>query len=67
MNYDYVKINSFSIENKDTFVAPYTLCSKEVLQKAYTDKIGKYINFCGVERKVKDVKVTDEFITIELE
>jgi hypothetical protein len=61
------QIMTFSIPNMDTFIEPYTICPKEVLQKSWLDIIGKGINFCGDKRIVKSVDITDEFIFVNLD
>jgi hypothetical protein len=58
---------SFSVPNEDTYVAPYTICKKEVLQKSYIDTIGKTINYLGTTMKVTGVTITEKYITVILE
>jgi hypothetical protein len=56
-----------SIPYKDTNSKDYTICSKETTLKAFSNKIGSYIDFGGVRKKVINVTVVDEQIHIELE
>lgn len=58
---------TISVPNADTNLGNYTVCPKEVIQKAYKDKIGGTIEFCGVPMKVVDVRITDEYIFMDLE
>jgi hypothetical protein len=57
---------AFSIPNVDTYIAPFTFCPKEVLQKSYIDMIGKKVNFCGVDRIVKNVMIDEANIIVQL-
>lgn len=59
--------NGFVVPNKPVTTKDCVLYTKEAIQKAYLDKIGKVIDFLGIRRKVVNVKVTDEFIHVELE
>lgn len=61
------KITSFKVPNRDTYIDNYTLCRKEVLQKAYIDFIGKEVNVTGRWAKLKEVRITEDFITLVLE
>jgi hypothetical protein len=58
---------TFQIPNKDTYISPFTLCPREVLQQSYIDKIGKTIDYFGDMKKVVSVKLTESEIIIELE
>lgn len=64
--YTYEKI-TITVPNKDTYIGFATLCPKCVLQKSYTNKIGKTIYYDGTKKIVKDVRVTEEYIYIDLE
>ena len=55
------------VPNEDTMLGSYTVCPKEVAQAAYKSKIGQTIDFCGAIMKVKDVRITEEYIFIDLE
>ena len=57
---------TISVPNVDTNLGIYTVCPKEVLQKAYIDKIGGTIEFCEATMRVVDVRITDEFIFMDL-
>jgi hypothetical protein len=63
----YSKSITITVPNKDTCIGQYTIFPKKVLQKGYTDKIGQNIDFNGVPKKVKSVRITEDFIYIELE
>lgn len=52
------------VPNRDSYLGNYTVCPKEVLQKAYVDKVGSNVDFCGRSMLVKEVKITDESISI---
>jgi hypothetical protein len=56
----------FTVANKDTYIGPFTLCPKEVLQKSYIDKIGHNIDYCGTLKKVISVKITEDSIIVEM-
>ena len=58
---------AITFPNEDTYVSPFTLCPKEVLQKSWIDKIGGTIMLCDAQRKVKSVHITDMNIYVELE
>lgn len=56
-----------SFPNEDQHYGNYCVCPKEVLQKSILEKKGKIIDYCGYKRKVKDVRITDRFIHMDLE
>jgi hypothetical protein len=58
---------TMTIPNTDTYMGAHTICPKEVLQKGYIDMIGKDINFCGVNGKVSGVRITEDYIFVDLE
>ena len=58
---------TIEVPNKDTNLGCGTICPKEVAQKAYKDKVGSTIDFCGAKMKVVDVRITEETIFIDLE
>lgn len=58
---------TMKVPNRDILLRNATLYPKEVIQKGYTDKIGGTIDFCGVPMKVVDVRVTDDYIFVDLE
>lgn len=67
MDIDINKPITISFPNQDTAFGDHVICPKEVAQKAYVAKKGEYIDFCGKQRKVKDVRITDEFIFIDID
>jgi len=57
---------SFSIPNIDIVTHDNSIYPKEFMQKTYVEMIGKPIDLFGKPRLVKDVRVTNEFIFIDL-
>ena len=57
--------NILKVPNKDEYRG-MNFYSKDVIQKGYTDAIGKYIDVCGEKRLVKSVEINDDWITIIL-
>lgn len=55
-----------SMPNKDTMLGEYTICPNDVMIKAWLDKVGQYINFMDVKKKVLAVDVTPNFIFVTL-
>lgn len=58
---------TITVPNKDDRIGNHMVCPKEVLQKAYMAKKGKTIVFDEELMNVIDVRITDDFIYIELE
>ena len=55
-----------SMSNEDIMMGDYTVCPKDVMIKAWMDKVGQYIDFMDVKKKVLEVEVTPNFIFITL-
>lgn len=51
---------------QDIMFGDYTVCPAEVLLKGYQDKVGGYIEFLGVRKKVLGVTVVNGNIQIQL-
>ena len=58
---------TIKVPNADTNIGFCTICPKEVLQKAYKDKVGSTIDFLGAKMKVVEVRITEESIEMDLE
>lgn len=58
---------TISIPNIDQKLGEYIYCTKEDLQKAYLGYIGKTIEFDGGLMKVVDVRLTKDYIFMDLE
>lgn len=58
---------AISIPNIDTVNRDFTIIHKEALQKAYLEKKGCEVDYMGVKKIVKDVRITTDFIYLDLE
>ena len=54
------------IPNVESHMDQFSLCPKEVMQKAYLDKLGKTVDVHGRSMIVLSVKIDQKNITIEL-
>ena len=53
--------------NQDTCIGQCTICPAEVLRTSWIMKIGTTIEFCSFQRLVSDVRITDDYIYIDLD
>ena len=58
---------TINFPNADSYLGNYTTCPKEVLQKAWTDKVGKTLEVCGVLMRVVNVRIDEKFMFVDLE
>lgn len=66
MDIDGDKMIELKVRNEDTVVGPFTICPKGVLQKTYINIIGEEIDYLGSKKTVNSVKITKEYIIVEL-
>lgn len=57
---------TITVPNEDMMIDQYTVCPKEMIQKAYLNNVGQPFDFCGDKRIISDVRITDDFIFIDL-
>jgi hypothetical protein len=54
------------VPNADTTISGYTVCPKAIMQKAWVDKVGSCIDWCGESTRVLSVIITDDEIIIKM-